>query len=245
MHRLTAAATSLTRSLAGIVDLDQRFLSPSSRPPSICSKRPSLPPMTYLCVLSALSPYKAGPVDLVVWNGEWSEEDDEVIQELAEEVAEILGPHGYSLPEINAILKDSLMSDTQTLEKYTGRNHGWKDDFYLTSFIIGPDDRGVVELKRVEDFNAGGRLHNCFWETLVVSLGSKNGRKKTITRYDGGNKIFCYERPYQYFEHWMRHSCRTVALWDQNNFAEQFFRLVNSNRRSRTYCDLVDGISYG
>ncbi|KAJ7608853.1 hypothetical protein DFH06DRAFT_1148747 [Mycena polygramma] len=129
--------------------------------------------------------------------------------------------------------------------------------------VIGPQtDGGEVEFRRVtvEDFLPEDEI----WNALVVdSADGKEERIRAITRYGfrGNGSKFCWERPYRYFEDWMRHSCPPVAFWDSKTFAEQFFRLLKLKSDWRVYShfgsnqtdcfamaayhELIPGVAYG
>ncbi|KAJ7610611.1 hypothetical protein DFH06DRAFT_1148008 [Mycena polygramma] len=129
--------------------------------------------------------------------------------------------------------------------------------------VIGPQtDGGEAEFRRVpvEDFLPDDET----WNMLVVdSADGKEERIRAITRYGfrGNASKFCWERPYRYFEDWMRHSCPPVAFWDSKTFAEQFFGLLKLKSDWRVYSqfgsnqtdcfamaayhDLIPGVAYG
>ncbi|KAJ7642316.1 hypothetical protein DFH06DRAFT_1427648 [Mycena polygramma] len=213
-----------------------------------------------LCFLSALLPDEAGPSD-------FASDEEETATAMAAEIVEILG-HGLSASKIKKILLDSLMLFLQSncwLQTYTGRKgvHDSIDNFYYMGVVIGPQtDGGEVEFRRVtvEDFLPDDEI----WNALVVdSADGKEERIRAITRYGfrGNASKFCWERPYRYFEDWMRHSCPPVAFWDSKTFAEQFFGLLKLKSDWRVYSqvgsdqtdcfamaayhELIPGVAYG
>ncbi|KAJ7872956.1 hypothetical protein B0H13DRAFT_2669335 [Mycena leptocephala] len=201
----------------------------------------------YFCVLSALNPSEAGPVSFTYDD---PEEVTTLAQEMATEVVAILGP-GYNTTSIQTILEETLtMISEDWLKEYTGRKRYdcMEDNFYYTGVVIGPHGgQAKVELRRVEGFSYDYKR----WDTMVVDCGDgKQERIKAITHYGGkGAAFFCWERPYLYFKDWLRHSCPPIALWDDAVFAEQFFRVVNSDHgdclHRRSISGLLPCISYG
>ncbi|KAJ7608849.1 hypothetical protein DFH06DRAFT_1346684 [Mycena polygramma] len=198
-----------------------------------------------LCVLSALCPADAGPLD---FDSDDEEQTKRTAREMAAEMVEILRQE-FSSATIEKILLDSLMLSSKStfLQEYTGRKayHDSIDNFYYMGVVIGPQTHGgQVEVRRVprDDFLPDDET----WHKLIVdSAEGKEERVRAITCAKGAK--FCWERPYRYFEDWMRHSCPPIALWDDKMFAERFYRLLNSNLKSEcpTYGDLLPGVSYG
>ncbi|KAJ7763705.1 hypothetical protein B0H16DRAFT_1687802 [Mycena metata] len=140
----------------------------------------------------------------------------------------------YTINSIQTILEETLLLFAEDrsgwLIEYTGRKRYdcMEDNFYYTGVVIGPQAwQAKVELRRVEGF----LYDHEHWDTVVVDCGDgKEERTKAVTHYGGkGAPFFCWERPYLYFKDWLRHSCPSIALWDDVVFAEQFFRLIDSD----------------
>ncbi|KAJ7870741.1 hypothetical protein B0H14DRAFT_236296 [Mycena olivaceomarginata] len=203
----------------------------------------------YLCVLSALNPHEAGPASFTYDD---PEDITDLAQEMAQEVVAILG-QDYAVASIQQTLEETLSEDSwHWLMEYTGRKRYdcMEDNFYYTGVIIGrasPEDK--VEVTRVEGFSYDYER----WDTVVVGGGDgKEERVKAVTRCSElkGGSFFCWERPYLYFRDWVRHSCPPTALWDDSVFAEQFFRVVDSDHgdcrhRGVNNSGLLPCISYG
>ncbi|KAJ7766386.1 hypothetical protein DFH07DRAFT_1013659 [Mycena maculata] len=200
---------------------------------------------------------------------------------MAAEIVGILGEAGYeSLDAVEEILEESLESSISVqgaawMEEYLGfrradasprRPMELEDPYFDVAVLIGyPVDvwhrreamqRQHVVLRRVTDFH---RRSNC-WRTRIVNsedgaesrIDSESTRSYGISPTQLQSFIFCWERPYQYFRDWMQHSCPSLALLDNQDFIEQFFRVIDSNRQPRfpltsvaALSGLLPCISYG
>ncbi|KAJ7645911.1 hypothetical protein DFH06DRAFT_579665 [Mycena polygramma] len=209
----------------------------------------------HLCMISALSP-DAGPTYFALKDGS-SDSLEKSIEDVALEMAAEIGSLGCEgdpdTDGVQQIIEESLTltitaSDDYNfgwwLEDYLGRRHGWneapadlKEDFFLTGVVIGPKvwESPEIVLWRVEDYNEDmGK-----WSTVVIE--GENGEDKKVEAVTGrpdynpyygpcrGAPFFCWERPYRYFETWMRRASR-LSSWDGDLFMRQFYRLVNDNR---------------
>jgi hypothetical protein len=70
------------------------------------------------------------------------------------------------------------------------------------------------------------------WQTVVFDNadGEENGFiLSTISRITERRPFFCWERPYRYFEEWIRSSLPPEGL-EAKYFAPRFFRLVDETR---------------
>ncbi|KAJ7766405.1 hypothetical protein DFH07DRAFT_1058741 [Mycena maculata] len=217
--------------------------------------RPHITDAEHLCLLSALSPRDAGPSEF-----EWIDDIEDTARKMAAEIVLILG-EGYEAQSIQKALEESLNSSRSVegavwMEEYLGRprENAWprrpmelEDPYFDVAVVIGHDERDEhAVLRRVADFDWE---RNC-WRTLIVN--SEDGEETRIesTTYHGvrpGDSFFCWERPYQYFQDWMRHSCPSLPSSDHQDFIEQFFRVINSNRGTDDdgITGLLPCISYG
>ncbi|KAJ7320710.1 hypothetical protein DFH08DRAFT_753930 [Mycena albidolilacea] len=211
----------------------------------------------HLCLLTALSPRRDGP-NYFSYRGD---ELKQLTRTMAKEVVAILGEDD-NIDTIKAVIEESLEASSSRqgaawLEEHLGRprDNAWppeplnfEDIYFDTAVVIGYDEhRTRPVLRRVNDFNFE---LNC-WNTLL--LDSKDGGETRILAQtaDGlqrGDPFFCWERPYQYFEAWMRPSLTSRGI---HAFIDDFFRLVDSNRPTSADDDdddcsgLLKCISYG
>lgn len=198
----------------------------------------------HLCLLSALSPRDAGPIHFFC-----SSLDDleDLTHTMAAEIVMELG-EDTDLGAIEEILEESLtLSENRDgaawIEEYLGRprDDAWpprprvlesEDQYFDTAVVIGYDDQGEkLVLTRVDDFVSDEN----YWTTVIVESEDGGETRKTSTIRDGlrrGAPFFCWERPYRYFEDWMRYSWPSHTPWDSATFVDQFYRVVDSNRRT-------------
>jgi hypothetical protein len=168
---------------------------------------------------------------------------------MATEIVTILG-EDQDIDATAEILRESLRSlaDREGLawmEEYLGRPRenarppvAWEleDSYFDIAGVIGykVGEQHAV-LLRVDDFYS----EEATWEVVIEE--SEDGTESRLARHiywgtwqDTCNPLFCWERPYRYFEHWMRYSCSSPTSWDREVFIEQFYRIVDSHRR-RSY----------
>ncbi|KAJ7143653.1 hypothetical protein C8R46DRAFT_1046076 [Mycena filopes] len=115
------------------------------------------------------------------------------------------------------------------LTNYLYRRPYDEDDYFDVAVVIGRHHGQTgVSLKRVARFESE---ENC-WK--VVFRDSPNGPKlleeKTSYGPNRGEPLFCWERPYQYFEEWMRWSCPQLLSWNGDVFMEQFYYFLDGHR---------------
>ncbi|KAJ6552266.1 hypothetical protein DFH09DRAFT_1319311 [Mycena vulgaris] len=219
----------------------------------------------HLCLLSALSPKYAGPFQFVSTDS-YHQPAIELGEVACRMTAEIVEDVGWSLnvETTRQIVERSLTLSTETqgnfetwLEEYLGRTgrHTYgpegesEDEYFTTAVVIGPKIRGGnTVLRRVEDYHGGCNA----WVTLVVD--SENGEEERIysendssatTRYgfNPEDPFFCWERPYRYFEDWMKRYCPRLASWEEGMFLEQFYRVFADYEYDLS--GLLNCISYG
>ncbi|KAJ7766392.1 hypothetical protein DFH07DRAFT_1013676 [Mycena maculata] len=224
---------------------------------------PNIRDFEHLCLLSALSASDSGPFAF-----ERGNDIADTARTMAAEIAGILG-EADSRDVIEKILEESLESSTGMqgvawMEEYLGypradasprRPIELEDPYFDVAVLIGyqvrrrteAKERQHVVLRRVADF---GPQSNC-WRTHIVHSedGAENRIEGTSSHgiWPAKSFVFCWERPYQYFRDWMRHSCPSLASLDNQDFVEQFFRVIDSNRPRLNYggSGLLPCISYG
>ncbi|KAJ6522984.1 hypothetical protein DFH09DRAFT_1096929 [Mycena vulgaris] len=199
----------------------------------------------HLCLLSALSASCAGPFEFVS-KGDRGDLARKIAMQIVTNSEE-----GHSLDAIQDMLEESLkLSHDQEgaawMEEYLGwpREHAWprlpmefEDPYFDIALVIGrdPDDSGEHAdevLKRVDDSDEDRE----WWETLIT-IGYN--AQSVMEDAAAGIRFFCWERPYQYFESWMRHSCPSLASLGGEAFAEQFHRVVDSMGFEQKYFSYV------
>ncbi|KAJ6555345.1 hypothetical protein DFH09DRAFT_1318146 [Mycena vulgaris] len=133
----------------------------------------------------------------------------------------------HELGAAEAIVHESLtlavgpMSDDfyWWFEDYLGRRDP-EGDYFRAAVVIGrPPWRQEIVLRRAEDYDI--ELQN--WSTVVIDGGDDQEERVYPLNnepYNGvrrGHPFFCWERPYRYFEEWMRHSLSLSSL-DEEGF---------------------------
>lgn len=212
----------------------------------------------HLCILSALNPRNARFKDFVQTVPYYEDDDDDdkdsenleaTVRVMAPEILEFLGQE-YDLDATQDILTEALTLPSLDeydfacwLEDYLGRRHHWnsalsdlENEYFRTAVVIGTPTqdrmirRNSFALEVVEEYNDDWK----HWSTVVIR--DAKGVESRVQPNDRpeygaerGNPFFCWERPYRYFQDWMRRSC-PLASADDNIFARQFYRVVDSNR---------------
>ncbi|KAJ7754836.1 hypothetical protein B0H16DRAFT_1690419, partial [Mycena metata] len=157
----------------------------------------------FLCQLSSLSPRFAGP--------------DGFIELLEEALA-------FYTSGLGAVQLKYWFTDYLSREPYT------EDDYFDVAVVIGRHDgEPEISLRRVSGFDS----EENHWKGIVQN--STNGQEVVIlddTFYGPhkGDPIFCWERPYQYFESWMRSSCTEILSLGDEVFKERFYGFIDTHR---------------
>jgi hypothetical protein len=196
----------------------------------------------YLCILSGLSPSDAGPTNFAPSTSRDDETTselsiDELATAMAAEIVDIWGSQTVmDMSAAETIVEASLtLSVTESydfwwwLEDYLGRQNGWpgnqpeppdiEDKYFRTAVVIStPPQRREIVLRRAENYETEQQS----WPTVVINNADDEQRVQNVNDqpYYGmerGMPFFCWERPYRYFEEWMRYSLRLEGLE-----AEQF-----------------------
>ncbi|KAJ7884498.1 hypothetical protein B0H13DRAFT_1889911 [Mycena leptocephala] len=231
----------------------------------------------YLCILSGLSPSFAGPTYFAPSTSRDDETTselsiDELAIAMATEIVDIWGSQAdrdtLDIGAVEKIVEASLtLSVTESgdffwwLEDYLGRQNGWpgnqpeppdvEDRYFGTAVVIGPSpQRDEIVLRRAENYDTEEQIRR----TVVIdNVGGEEQRFQNVNDepYYGverGMPFFCWERPYRYFEEWMRYSLPLEGV-EAKHFAQRFFRLVDENRpdpRDQFYFSgLPTCVSYG
>jgi hypothetical protein len=212
----------------------------------------------YLCILSGLSPSFAGPTYFAPSTSRDDETTselsiDELAIAMATEIVDIWGSQAdrdtLDIGAVEKIVEASLtLSVTESgdffwwLEDYLGRQNGWpgnqpeppdvEDRYFGTAVVIGPSpQRDEIVLRRAENYDTEEQIRR----TVVIdNVGGEEQRFQNVNDepYYGverGMPFFCWERPYRYFEEWMRYSLPLEGV-EAKHFAQRFFRLVDENR---------------
>jgi hypothetical protein len=200
-----------------------------------------------LCLLSALSPSYPGPRYFIANNRTYGADIqvEETAAEMAKEIVAILGD-GYNVVETKQIAIEALSLSlkgqagfARWLEDYLGRPYGPDDGYFQNAVLIGShwdwwhNCAREVQLLRVCDYNREQKR----WMKIVHrsvdgvdTHGPLGNPRFSLYGPNLGDPVFCWEKPYRYFEEWMRRSSPELAAWDQHRFAKSFFRVVVSNR---------------
>ncbi|KAJ7178214.1 hypothetical protein C8R46DRAFT_1212918 [Mycena filopes] len=186
----------------------------------------------FLCLVSGLSPENAGPEAFVA-----PDDMEETAIRMAGNVSTILGEN-YPMPTTKLVLEESLAlsttggGETQLrcwLKDHLDRRPYNSENYFDIAIVIGCHDEGSgVSLRRVGGFDSEENR----WKIVVQDSapGQELIREETFYGPEQGQPIFCWERPYQYFEDWMRYSSPQVESWDANVFMEQFYHFVDQHR---------------